>query len=189
MDFAGNRKTIHFLSDGASTQYRKMFLLMVNFISQELQVEELCWHYSEKRYGEPPKRRLHYEDVDSSSSDEDRNTHPRKRLHFADVYSSSFNEDENAQLALRLQDNKRFLVTEDDHSFLRERSLQSSSDQNIVPEDSLSVPSERQNIFPRQSVPVEFNENSCHNITNCNENDYVVVKFCSKKSLSITSVY
>ncbi|CAH0550600.1 unnamed protein product [Brassicogethes aeneus] len=51
--FVENLKHIHFLSDGPSTQYRnrKMFYLMANFISQELNVEELRWHYSEKGHG------------------------------------------------------------------------------------------------------------------------------------------
>ncbi|CAH1112872.1 unnamed protein product [Psylliodes chrysocephalus] len=51
--------------------------------------------------GEPPKRRLYYA-YDSSSSDGNRNTSPRRILHYEDVYSSSFNEDENTPLALRL---------------------------------------------------------------------------------------
>lgn len=45
--------TVHFLSDGPSTQYKnkKMFFLMVNYLADCLLVNKLRWHYSESGHG------------------------------------------------------------------------------------------------------------------------------------------
>lgn len=46
-------KTFHILSDGPSTQYRNknMFLLLVEYLSVELDAEEIYWHFSESGHG------------------------------------------------------------------------------------------------------------------------------------------
>nr|CAI5844105.1 unnamed protein product [Callosobruchus analis] len=46
-------RTVHFLSDGPSTQYKnkKMFFLMAHFLTRELGVTSLHWHYSESGHG------------------------------------------------------------------------------------------------------------------------------------------
>lgn len=45
--------TAHFLSDGPSTQYRnkKMFFLMTVYLTKQLDVQNLRWHYSESGHG------------------------------------------------------------------------------------------------------------------------------------------
>nr|CAI5859503.1 unnamed protein product [Callosobruchus analis] len=49
----GTIKTVHFLSDGPSTQYKnkKMFFLMAYFLTRELGVTSLHWHYNESGHG------------------------------------------------------------------------------------------------------------------------------------------
>lgn len=46
-------ETVHFLSDGPSTQYknRKMFFLIANYLASYLEVNRLRWHYSESGHG------------------------------------------------------------------------------------------------------------------------------------------
>lgn len=46
-------ENVHFLSDGPSTQYRnkKMFFLMANYLANYMEVDRLCWHYSESGHG------------------------------------------------------------------------------------------------------------------------------------------
>ncbi|CAH1114857.1 unnamed protein product [Psylliodes chrysocephalus] len=48
-----NLRTINFLSDGPSTQYRnkKMFFFMAKYISNAVGAEQLRWHYSEPGHG------------------------------------------------------------------------------------------------------------------------------------------
>lgn len=48
-----NLKTVHFLSDGPTTQYRnkKMFYLMGQYLASELKVDYLQWHYFESGHG------------------------------------------------------------------------------------------------------------------------------------------
>lgn len=48
-----NLKSVYFLSDGPSTQYKnkKMFYLMAKFITKQLNVENLRWIYSEPGHG------------------------------------------------------------------------------------------------------------------------------------------
>lgn len=43
----------HFLSDGPTTQYRnkKMFYLMAVYLSKQLNVDQMRWHYSESGHG------------------------------------------------------------------------------------------------------------------------------------------
>lgn len=87
-------------------------------------------------------------------------------------------------LAIRLQENihtnNDVLLTEDDYSFRLERSSQTSSDPNVIPKE-VSILSELQNTFSQESAPILFNDNGCLKKTNCNANDYVIVKFCTKK--------
>lgn len=46
-------KTFHILSDGPSSQYRNksMFFLLVEYLSVELDAEEIYWHFSESGHG------------------------------------------------------------------------------------------------------------------------------------------
>ncbi|VEN62562.1 unnamed protein product, partial [Callosobruchus maculatus] len=46
-------KTIHFLSDGPSTQYRNkvMFQLIVKYLAKQFDVETVIWHFSEAGHG------------------------------------------------------------------------------------------------------------------------------------------
>lgn len=48
-----NLKTMHFVSDGPSSQYRNksMFFLMANFLAVNLNVQNLVWHYNEAGHG------------------------------------------------------------------------------------------------------------------------------------------
>ncbi|CAH0559354.1 unnamed protein product [Brassicogethes aeneus] len=48
-----NLKTIHFASDGPSTQYRNksMFYLASSYLSKVLNVENMFWHFSEAGHG------------------------------------------------------------------------------------------------------------------------------------------
>lgn len=52
-DLHPDLKTMHFLSDGPSTQYRNKskFFLLANFISAELGVQNVMWHYHESGHG------------------------------------------------------------------------------------------------------------------------------------------
>uniref|UniRef100_A0A8D9AZZ8 Uncharacterized protein n=1 Tax=Cacopsylla melanoneura TaxID=428564 RepID=A0A8D9AZZ8_9HEMI len=52
-DIIQDLDVIHFLSDGPVTQYRnkKMFNLLATYISKQLQVKEIIWHFTEAGHG------------------------------------------------------------------------------------------------------------------------------------------
>ncbi|CAH0404869.1 unnamed protein product [Chilo suppressalis] len=52
-DLHPNLKTMHFVSDGPSSQYRNksMFFLMANFLAVKLNVQSLVWDYNEAGHG------------------------------------------------------------------------------------------------------------------------------------------